>query len=346
MAKFRALVAAIAAALLLGACGGGPAGAPADVEFSSLEELVAAAEAEGTVLLYTDLFENDTTTLEAAFEKAFPNVDLQIQRLGGTAAITRFEEETAAGAPSADVISVAQPDYYPDAIERGSVIRLRDTGVLDLVPDYPQKYILDDLGTALTQAIEAGFAYNANQVPADKVPTSWADLLDPFWTGKVLSLGVEGLDNTNQLVTLNRVAREYGSDFLPKLAAQYGPPQSDLVPMHGAVAAGEGGLITVMSLAFLVDGMKAQGAPLGFAVVSPAYWPIHGFAVSAKPQHPAAARLLSYFMLTPEGGDSLNTGANSFSAYDDIPETFAPPTFAEIQEAKAKRDEILGAFEK
>lgn len=344
MRKLRVLLGAGASLILLAACGSAPAAENREVEdYGSLDELVAAAEEEGSVLVYADLFENDTIALEEAFEKEYPGIDLQIQRLGGTDAITRFEEETEAGAPTADVITVAQADYYPEAIDRGTIVSLRDTGVLEFVPNYPEEYILDDFGTALTQAIEAGFAYNTAKVPADKVPTTWEDLLDPFWKGKVLTLDFDGT-NVNQLVTYARVADEYGTDFIADLADQLGAPQGDLVPMHEAIAAGEGGYLTLMSLGFLVEGMKAQGAPVDFAPVPPSYWPIHGFGVSAQAQHPAAARLLAQFMLTPEGGDALNTGPGSFSAYDDMPDSFAPPTLQEIKDAKARKDELVDAF--
>ncbi|MFF4835198.1 extracellular solute-binding protein [Streptomyces sp. NPDC001315] len=345
MRKFLALLGATVLMLVAAACGKPPTASAsgADLVFSSVKEMTAAAEEEGTVLVYTDFLPTDIKALEKAFKRAYPKIDLRIQRIGGTDLIARYESEVEAGAPSADVVISAQPDYYADAARRGVIVPLRDTGVLDFVPDYPKKYIYDDLGTALIQTIQSGLVYNTRHVPAGKVPKSWEDLLDPFWKGKILSYSSAGLDDINQLLTLNLLAEKYGTGYLGKLAAQRGPSQGGLEPMHSAVAAGEGWL-AIQSLPFVVESMKAEGAPVEFVSMPDAFWPTHGFGVSAKASHPAAARLLSYFLLTPKGSESVNTGVGSYGPYDHIPDTFVPPTLKQMQQAKERHDELIGPF--
>jgi ABC-type Fe3+ transport system substrate-binding protein len=345
MRKFLGLLGASVLMLAAAACGKPPtaSASSADLVFDSVEEMVAAAEKEGTVLVYTDFLPTDTEALKKAFKHRYPKVDLQIQRIGGTDLIARYEGELEAGAPSADVVISGQPDYYSGAVDRGMIVPLRDTGVLGFVPDFPKKYIYDELDTALIQAIQSGLVYNTQHVPAGKVPSTWEDLLDPFWKGKVLSYSSSGLDNINQLLTLNSLAEKYGTGFLDNLAGQLGPAQGGLQPIHSAVGAGEAWL-AMQSLPFVVNAMKAEGAPVEFVPMAHAYWPTHGFGVSAKAPHPASARLLSYFLLTPEGSESVNTGEGSYGPYDDIPDTFAEPTLKRMREVKERRDQLLGPF--
>jgi iron(III) transport system substrate-binding protein len=345
MRKFLALLGATALMLVAVACGKPPtAGASvADLVFGSVKEMTVAAEKEGTVLVYTDFLPADTEALKKAFKREYPKINLKIQRIGGTDLIARYEGELEAGAHSADVVISAQPDYYADASDRGMIVPLRDTGVLDLMPDFPKKYIYDELDTALIQAIQPGIVYNTEHVPAAKAPKTWEDLLDPFWKGKVVTYSSSGTDNTNQLMALSLLVKKYGSGFLDKLAGQLGPDRGGIQPMHSAVGAGEA-WVAMRSLPFMVAAMKAEGAPVEFVPMADAYWPTHGFGVSAKAAHPAAARLLSYFLLTPEGSESVNTSVGSYGPYDDIPDTYIPPTLKDMRDVKERREELLKPF--
>ncbi|MER5182535.1 extracellular solute-binding protein [Streptomyces sp. NPDC002896] len=345
MRKFLAPLGASALMLVAVACGKPPtaSASDADVVFGSVEEMAAAAEKEGTVLVYTDFLPTDAEALKKAFKRAYPKINLQVQRIGGTDLIARYEGEMEAGAPSADVVISGQPDYYAGAVDRGMIVPLRDTGVLGFVPNFPKKYIYDELDTALIQAIQPGLVYNTEHVPGGKVPKTWEDLLDPFWKGKVVTYSSSGTDNTNQLMALNLLVKKYGSGFLDKLAGQLGPDQGGIQPMHSAVGAGEA-WVAMRSLPFMVEAMKAEGAPVEFVPMADAYWPTHGFGMSAKAAHPAGARLLSYFLLTPEGSESVNTPVGSYGPYDDIPDTYVPPTPKDMRDVKERSDELLKPF--
>lgn len=344
MRKFRALAAIVTAAMLLAACGNRPTSstAAASATYTSLDSLVAAAKKEGSVVLYTDMLPTDEQSLTAAWKKAYPQITLKIQSISGTDLITRFESEVSAGTPSADVIASGQIDYYRTAAGKGLIVPLEKTGVLKLVPDYPKQYVYDDLDTALIQAVPSGFIYNTKKVPANKVPKTWEDLLDPFWKGHITAADADGMNNANYLLTYSKLVDQYGTSFLPKLAAQLGPSAA-FQPMQAQVAAGQS-YLGLQSLQFIVDGMKAKGAPVGFALVDPTYWPIHGFGVTTKASHPAAARLLAEFLLTKDGSHSVSGGVGEYGPYDQIPATFKPPTYDEITGLSSKADQLLGPF--
>lgn len=346
MPKLRVLAVAAAAALSLAACGNKPvATASQPTHFSSLSQLEAAAKKEGSVVLYADFLPSDVAALTQAWKAKYPSITLKIQSISGTDLPTRFESENQAGTPSADVISTALPDYYRTAAGKGLIVPLEKTGVLPMVPNYPKKYVWDDLDTALIQAVPTGFIYNTKKVPADKVPTSWEDLLDPFWKGHVTAASADGMNNTNYLLTYKELQDKYGADFLPKLAAQLGPSM-DFQPMQAAVGAGQS-YLGVQSLEFVVQGLKDKGAPVGFVSIDPKYWAIHGFGVAAKAPHPAAARLLAEFLLTPEGSKSVSSGVGAYGPYDtDIPADFQAPSYNTFQSLGSQADTLLGPFRK
>lgn len=343
MRKFRAVVGIAVAALMLAACGNKPPSTTAsDTKYDSVDSLVAAAKDEGSVVLYTDMLPTDIASLSAAWKKAYPSIALKIQAISGTDLITRFESEASAGNPSADVISSAQVDYYRTAADKGLIVPLQKTGVLPLVPDYPKKYVYNDLDTALIQAVPSGFIYNTKLVPPDKVPSSWTDLLDPFWKGHISAASADGMNNTNYLLTYSELKQQYGAEFLPKLANQLGP-SADFQPMQAAVGAGQS-YLGIQSLKFVVDGMKAKGAPVGFVALNPTYWPIHGFGVSAKAPHPAAARLLAEFLLTKDGSHSVSGSDGEYGPYDQLPASYKAPTYSEITGLAKQADELIGPF--
>jgi iron(III) transport system substrate-binding protein len=332
--------------LSLSACGGGAATtaaeAPAtEAEYSSLEDLVTAAQEEGELLLYTTLTEPDVEMLTKDFEEAY-GITIKTLRLGSNDAITRFDSESEAKAPSADLMLVAETRYFADGVDRGYITPLTDTGVMDLLPDFPDEFLVPDASTAIVNVTNAGWVYNTQEVSEDELPESWEDLLDPRWEGKLV--GPPASDEINNLITLSMVAEEHGEDYLSDLHGQLLREYPDLVPMHEAVASGEGH-IGLQSIEFFVDALAAGGAPLGFVSVPPAYYPVHALGVASDAQHPAAARLLAHFLLSEDGGESVATGVGVYTPYDEeVPEDFSVPTIEEIDAIVENKAAIQNAY--
>lgn len=335
-------VCAIAALALVG-CGAPTQSAsePSTVEFSNLEELVTAAEAEGSVRLYTSLLEPDLVKLVEGFEAKY-KIDIEDVRLGGTDAMNRFDSESAAKARSADVVLVNDTSYFGSATEKGFITPLAETGVLELVPDFPSNMLLKDEKTAVLTVTNNGVAYNSDLVKPEDAPKSWEDLLDSKWTGKVLTVTPDA--SLANVLTWDIVSQSQGEDYLGKLGAQVARYYPNLVPMHEALAAGEGEL-ALPSPEFFVAAQTAAGKPLGFSSLSPNYYPAQAVGVSAAAEHPAAARLLTQYLLSEEGVATIAAGAGVFSPYDnDIPADFKVPSAAEIKDVQSRQEEIAAAF--
>lgn len=339
----KTLVLSAVLALTLTACGA-PAESASEaktVEFSNLEELVTAAEAEGSVRLYTSLLEPDLVKLVAGFEAKY-DIDVEDVRLGGTDAMNRFDSESAAKARSADVVLVNDTSYFGAATEKGIITPLDETGVLDVVPGFPKEMLLDEENTAVLTVTNNGVAYNSDLVKAEDVPKSWEELLDPKWKGKILMVSPDA--SLANVLTWDIVSKSQDEGFLGKLGAQVARYYPNLVPMHEALAAGEGQL-ALPSPEFFVAAQTAGGKPLGFGSLSPNYYPAQAVGVSSAAEHPAAARLLTQYLLSEEGVATITAGAGVFSPYDkDIPADFKVPSTDEIKEIQSRQDEIAGQF--
>jgi iron(III) transport system substrate-binding protein len=341
---------ATALALLLSACGGGgsadngaSSAEPSTVEFETLDELVAAAEEEGSVRLYTSLLEPDLVKLLEGFEAAY-DVDVEDVRLGGSDAMNRFDSESSAKARTADILVVNDTAYFAGATEKGIVTPLDETGVLPLVPDFPEEMLLEEEGTAVLTVTNSGLVYNTDAVSEDEVPKTWDELLDPKWTGKVLSVSPDA--SLANVLTWEVVSKGQGEGFLGELAGQIGRNYPNLVPMHEALAAGEGEL-AVPAPEFFVAAQAAQGQPLAFQPLSPMYYPAQALGVASAAENPAAARLLAHYLLTEEGVATITAGQGVFSPYgEEIPEDFWVPSVDEIEDIQSRQDEIVGQFKK
>lgn len=339
----KTLVLCAALALTLVGCGAPTESAaqPANVEFSNLDELVTAAESEGSVRLYTSLLEPDLVKLVEGFEAKY-QIDVEDVRLGGTDAMNRFDSESEAKARSADVVLVNDTSYFGAATEKGYITPLDETGVLKLVPDFPSEMLLKDEKTAVLTVTNNGVAFNSDLVKAEDAPKSWDDLLDSKWSGKILAVTPDA--SLANVLTWDIVSNSQSEDFLGKLGAQVARYYPNLVPMNEALAAGEGQL-ALPTPEFFVAAQAAAGKPLGFSSLSPNYYPAQAVGVSAAAEHPAAARLLTQYLLSEEGIATITAGAGVFSPYDkDIPDDFSVPSADEIKEVQSRQEEIAAAF--
>ncbi|MDK1361681.1 ABC transporter substrate-binding protein [Arthrobacter sp. zg-Y1219] len=343
MRKTLALYAVLAISLT--ACSGGAAATaePTAVEFSNLEELVAAAESEGSVRLYTSLLEPDLVKLVEEFEATY-DIDIEDIRLGGSDAMNRFDSESAAKSRTADIVVVNDTSFFGAATEKGTILPLEETGVLPLVPDFPSDMLLEEEKTAVLTVTNNGLVYNSNLVDEADAPDTWEDLLDPRWTGKILAVAPES--SLANILTWSIVSESQGEDYLSEIGAQIGRYYPNLVPMHEALAAGEGEL-AVPSPEFFVAAQTAAGQPLAFKSLSPNYYPAQALGVATAAEHPAAARLLAQFLMSEDGISTITSGAGVFSPYDDgVPADFRVPGTAEIQEIQSRQDEIVGQLKK
>lgn len=221
----------------------------------------AFAQPSGSLRLYTSQPDADAATTVAAFEAAYPGVDVEVFRSGTEQVIARFLLEAEAGAPQADVLLVADAPTFELLKERDLLEPYRSisAGAIGAAYADPAGYYY---GTKILATL---VTYNTDLV-SDPV-VSWAELAalpagqvvmpSPSYSGAAAyNLGVMTRDarlgwdwyaalaandpfltqgNGAVLRTVANGERPYGIvvDFLPIRAALEGSPVGVLYPSEG-----------------------------------------------------------------------------------------------------------------
>ncbi|MCG8362095.1 MAG: extracellular solute-binding protein [Pseudanabaenales cyanobacterium] len=289
-----------------------------------LDALIAAAESEGKVVIYS--FTSRIAKIETAFEAAYPKIDLVGFDISSTEQIARLKSEQVAGAQEVDVAYLSDaPVVFGELVKTGILQKYTPPQFTDRVPDQFQSPLLANrLSTKVLMYNEATYPDGA------PISNLW-ELTEPAWEGRVLM--VNPLIRGDYLDLLIQVVLQ--SDAMADAYQSYfGQP---IMLDNGINSAGEQWIADLFSndLVLVSDtdavnaaiGERGQdNPPVGFTSysdrrnnaeegwalqlandVQPSagiYFPALLGIVNNAP-HPAAARLLIHFMMgdnSPEGG--------------------------------------------
>lgn len=337
--SFRHLATAVAVPLVLSlaACGGGaptsadpaPSTTPHEYDSLSHDELVAAAEEEGTVTVYS--FTSRIASVEEAFESAYPGIDLVGHDISSTEQITRLTAEAEAGAPSADVAYISDaPVVLGDLVETGILTGYVPSRVAESVPtEYQEPLLANRLSTKVLM-------YNEEAHPNGSPVTNLWELTEPEWNGRVVMVdpAVRGdyLDLMTEIVLQSdAMAEAYeqhagtaleldgtnnaGEEFIKRLYANGLVLVDDTDNVNAAVGAtGQDappvGFTSYSDRRDNADEGWALQASLGTApavgITFPAY-----IGMVRDAEHPAAARLVADFLM----GDDSATGGPGYEPF-------------------------------
>lgn len=312
------------------------------VSGEALEELIAAAQAEGEVLAYANSPEQTTQPLYDAFQQKYGIKVSTVPRLLGPELNQRYESERAAGGSPADILNATDPAFYARGVEEGYIA---DLTVDDLphLAEWPSDLVLP--GNVWAALFTTGACYNTSTLTEADV-SGYEALLDP----DIEVLLVDPTGGDAALAPWAVIRDEIGPDFLTQFAARDGVTVSaSASPATQLMVAGEGDLVFPCFEAFSV-GLAAQGAPVDYALFDPVVVGGNSWGIPTDAPHPNAARLLLDFMLTEEGQAALTPnmlasplGVEGSLKYPD--EGFVkmddPFTFA-LQSDKAELLELLG----
>src|SRR5262245_60891900 len=166
--KSSALASALVLATLLPAAAQPvPSGYPADYQ-----TIVAAAEKEGSVAVYSTTDSASADALLKDFRALYPKVQTKFYDLNSTEVYNRYLSETAANAETADVLWSGSMDLQLKLVSDGRALTYRSPEAGKM----PKWAVYEDRawGTTFEPLV---IAYNKRLLPADAVPASRADLL-------------------------------------------------------------------------------------------------------------------------------------------------------------------------
>ena len=202
---------------------GGATPAPAGVSDAEWEEIVAAAQEEGKVTIYSSQGLDQLNDLAGRFKDEY-GIELEVVRDIDSALIPKVEAEQTTGSGIADVIAQASAAWAEQRGAEGWFVAPVGPAFDD--PAYDRAADVSDLGYFTSSAAVLTFGWNTDQYPTGL--TDYSDLLDPELAGgRIGVIEPSGAVDRRLLVVpggelrrgLRHPAGRPGPEDLPQLAA-------------------------------------------------------------------------------------------------------------------------------
>ena len=258
-------------------------------------ELIAAATKEGKISWYTSVDLPVAEKVSKAFEARYAGIKVLVQRTGGERVYQRVGQEYTSKVYAVDVVQSSDAAHF--------IVWKREGWLAPYLPEevathYAPEHRDPDGMFATWRMWLCVIAYNTKLVKPEEAPKSYADLLLPRWTGKMVKAH-PGYSGTIMTATF-QMARDLGWGYFEKLAQQKvmqvqssaDPPKKLSLGEREVMADGnEYNILLQKEKGEPVEVVyPAEGAPL---IIGPA-------AVMKNAPNPNAARLFHNWSLSAE----------------------------------------------
>ncbi len=276
--------------------------------------LLDGAKKEGEVVLYSGIIVNQALRpIAEAFMQAYPFLKLTYLRADSEELVAKLTAEVRANNVVADLAEGT--GIAEEAIGAG-IVQPFSTPVL---ATYPERYRDPNHLWAPTRLSYFSIAYNTKLVPPDKVPKTYADLLDPQWKGK-MAWPFRAATGTDLFVTNLRMAwgDDKAMDYFKVLAGQgiINFASGSARTLVDRVIAGEYPIaLAIYAHHPLISAGK--GAPVNSQLMDPVASAAGTIVAVKGMKHPYAAMLLVDFVLS-EKGQQILAAAEYFPARPDV----------------------------
>ena len=266
-------------------------------------KLLEGAKQEGEVMLYSSSGLEEIRAITKLFAKKYPFINTRYNRKGGSQLFNVSQLEFKAAKHIVDVYWAGNSTLGPIVKENRQMLARYLSPERAAIPD---EYRDKEGWWTATRISVAIFAYHSERVPKGKVPRTYADLLDPFWKGK---LAVDTNPGRFTAILAERMGFEKAKDYHQKLAQQELKLHRGRSARMQLILAGE----VFGSLDINADNiveMQGQKAPLEYAMMDPTLLSLTSVAMPHQSPHPHAAVLLYDFILSKEGQELLSQENN------------------------------------
>jgi iron(III) transport system substrate-binding protein len=258
--------------------------------------LVEGAKKEGRVVWYTTMNVSQSKPVVDAFRKKYAFIEPVLYRSGGGALVNRVLTEARAGQYVWDVVG-GRGEMIQAFKEKNLLASYRSPEAQAIDSD-----LFDNQGYWYSYyVVPVVLGYNKNLVKQEEIPKNYADLLEPRWKGKKISMDTEAYLLFQGLISA--WGKEKTVSYMKQLAAQEPVMQRGTTERITMAAAGEYPL--VITYAHSLQRMVSQGAAIDWTPLEPVVVEIDPIMISAKSSHPNAARLFLNFLLSKEGQEML-----------------------------------------
>jgi len=310
--------------------------------------LIEAAKKEGKLAFYTAMDLPVAEKFAKAFEAKYPGVAVRVERSGAERVFQRIAQEQASNIRAVDVVNTADAAH---------LIVWKRSGWLDAyVPEdvarhFPAEHRDPDGTSALTRVWLSSLGYNTNLVKPEDAPRSFADLLDPKWTGKMVKAH-PAYSGTIMTATF-QIARDLGWSYLEKLAKQKIMQVQSSTDPPKKLALGERAVMADGNDYNLIQ-LKERGQPVEVVYPSEGTPFVTGpTAVFKSAPSPNGARLFQSYLHSREGQQLLVDFARQHSLHAQVTEKPGARKLSEIRLMKhdaagveAQAEEIKARYAK
>lgn len=268
----------------------------------ALAALHDAARKEGELTWYTVPQTSEVAEkMGRTFTARYPGIKVNVVRTTAQVAYQRLNQDLKAGTPNCDVFTSTDLAHYVDLKGRDLLLKFLPAAVAR--QDKRVQNMDPDGYFHASSCFMMGLVYNTQKVSAAAAPKSWADLLDPKWSGAALVAhpaysGAAG-------AWCIEMRKLYGDDFFKKLAANKAHVSRSTIDAVTAVISGESSVSAgPMSLAAR---SAAKGNPV--ATLAPKEGPVlilSPTGILANTRRPNASRLFMEWMLGSEDTERIS----------------------------------------
>jgi iron(III) transport system substrate-binding protein len=306
----------------------------ASTGFAQDAAMVQAARKEAKMVWYTSLALPSSTAIAHAFQNKYQGIEVEVHRTGSQRVLQRVMQEATAGIKTVDLIHTSDAGHFVLLKDKGLLVQYTPRGVESFPAGFKDKNGFY-FGMRATLSV---IAHNPKIVPDRDAPNTWKDLLNPKWSGKMVSAhpGYSGIIMTHVLAIVNL----YGWDYFRDLAKNKLHLVQSANDPAGVVASGERPVGANGAEYFYYKTLK-QGNPIRIIypkegvplVVSPV-------AIAKDAPHPNAAKLFSEFIFAKESQQLLADKEGLYTGHPDVTYPTDKPKLKDLKLLSADPDEL------
>lgn len=273
------------------------------------KDVMAAAQKEGRVVVFTAQGPSVLERIKLDFEKSHPGIQVEHSRMASGTMISKLDLERATAADGGDVTVTTEILWLEERAKDGSLKAPAGPSTAA----WPSAYLIR--GAIPVLALEPfGIAYNTNLV---KQPIAgYKDLLRPEFKGRI---GTIDLTATSIIAFYDWLEKKEGPDFLARLAAQQPKIYGGNPIGSQMVAAGEVPVVSFMN-ATMVLPLAAKGAPVKLVYPPDSVFGIrYASGIMGWSKRPNAAQVYVDYLMSRAGQTAWNGMGEAASPLPNIP---------------------------
>jgi iron(III) transport system substrate-binding protein len=272
----------------------------------------AAVYADGKVMLYSSMQEDQLMAIEKAFEAKYPDIDMEYYFASGGKVMTKVNTEAQAGKIEGDVIWTGDPSDYEEFKKSGWLqpYTSPEADHIDNAYKDPDGYYTGG------RLINVGLAWWSAGVDEADAPKSWNELLDPKWNNQIVMTDPAQASTTKYWMAAMMQNEKYGPAYFEGLRDNGIELESGTTSTHNAVAVGS--YEVGVCLDYVSANLIAEGSPMAFHLTENDIVTITSpIGIFADSQNVENAHKLVDFLLSKEGQELL-VANNLVSVRDDV----------------------------